>query len=217
MILFGSGNMLSDAYDCCRATNRRVTAIFLNAPETIRPRTKSLVRRLEELAEAPMVAPLAAFSPGQGEEYFVVPTTPLKAALVDQLKERFGITFARLVHPTAYVSPYATLGEGVFVGAISVVGPGASLHDHAFVNRGVTVGHDTQVESYARLQPGCNIGGHVTIGHGAMVGIGANVREELVIGAGATIAAGAAVIADVPSGALVAGVPATVKRAGPGR
>jgi len=213
VILFGTGNMLSDIYDCCLATGAQVSAIFLNTEEEIRPRTKPLHARLSELDQHPLVSRIEKFAPVTGEQYFLVPTTPGKRRLVNDLRGRFGIAFARLVHPAAYVSPYARLGEGVFVGARSVIAPGAVLADHVFVNRGVTVGHDTTIGEYARLQPGCNVGGHVRIGRGAMIGIGAQVQQELLVGDGAVVAAGAAVIEDVPERALVAGVPAVVKRA----
>jgi len=215
VILFGTGNMLGDIYDCCLATHVPVSAIFLNVAEEVRPRTKSLHARLAELGEQPFVGRIEEFVPVAGEQYFLVPTTPGKRRLVDDLRRRFGMRFARLVHPAAYVSRYARLGEGVFVGARSVVAAGAVLADHVFVNRGVTIGHDTTVGEYARLQPGSNVGGHVRIGRAALIGIGAQVQQELLVGDHAVVAAGAAVIEDVPERALVAGVPAAVKRAYP--
>lgn len=215
MILFGTGNMLSDIYDCCLATHVRVSAIFLNVEEEVRPRTKPLHARLAELGEHPFVGPIEAFVPVAGEQYFLVPTTPKKRWLVDDLRSRFGIAFAQLVHPSAYVSPYARLGDGVFIGAGSVIAAGAVLADHVFVNRGVTVGHDTTIGEYARLQPGCNVAGHVQIGRAALIGIGAQIQQELLVGDYAVVAAGAAVTEDVPERALVARVPAVVKRTYP--
>src|ERR1700686_1306489 len=51
------------------------------------------------------------------------PTTPARAALAAELQKRFDLHFHTLVHGTAYVSPLAKLGDGVFVGANSVIGP----------------------------------------------------------------------------------------------
>jgi sugar O-acyltransferase (sialic acid O-acetyltransferase NeuD family) len=212
MILFGVSNMLSDIYDCVHALGKKVTQIVLNTPEEKRGRTKDLATRLRELDELPSVTALTDFVPDGNEEYFVVPTTPEKSDLVEYLKKRYQLQFSRLIHPAAYVSPYAKIGQGVYVGARSVIAPGAVLMDHVFVNRGVTVGHDTVVHEYVRLQPGSNIGGHVEIFANAMIGMGANVIEELVLGRGAVVAAGAVVIADVREKTLVAGVPAVFKK-----
>jgi acetyltransferase-like isoleucine patch superfamily enzyme len=54
----------------------------------------------------------------------------------------------------------------------------------------------------------------VTIGDNVWIGLRAIVLKGVTIGDGAIVAAGAVVTKDVPPGALVAGVPATVKRLG---
>ncbi len=212
MVLFGVGNMLSDIYECVNLLGKRVTRIVLNTPEQKRERTKDAETRLRELGEHPLITALDDFSPQPDEEYFIVPTTPRKSELANFLAARHRIRFSRLVHPSAHVSSYATMGQGAFIGAGSVIGAGAVLKDHVFVNRGVLVGHDTVLHEYVRLNPGCNIGGHVVIQEGAMIGMGANVIEELSIGKQAVVAAGAAVIRDVPDRTMVAGVPAIVKK-----
>jgi sugar O-acyltransferase (sialic acid O-acetyltransferase NeuD family) len=212
MVLFGVSNMLSDVYECVHALGKNVTRIVLNAPEQKRERTKDFETRLRELNEQPLITPLEEFSPREDEEYFVVPTTPKKAVLIEYLKNKYRLQFSQLIHPAAYVSPYAKIGQGVFIGAGSEIGPGCVIKDHVFVNRGVTVGHDTVLHEYVRLNPGSNIAGHVQILAGASIGLGAGVIEELVIGKGAVVAAGAMVIRDVQEKTLVAGVPAVFKK-----
>ncbi len=212
MVLFGVSNMMSDVIEVVKARGHRVRAIVLNMPEQTRPRTKDLATRLRELDEHPTIMTLDEFRPWEGVEYFVVPVTPEKAPFVEHLKTKYALRFAQLVHPAAYLSPHATVGEGVFIGAHSVIGPGCVLHDHVSVGRGVTVGHDSVLHPFVRLNPGSNVAGHVELGEGAVVGLGANIIEELIIGKGAVVASGAVVIKDVPEWALVAGVPAVVKK-----
>lgn len=212
MVLFGLSNMLSDIYDCVHALGKNVVRIVVNAPEQTRERTKGFETRLRELNERPLITPLEDFTPQEGEEYFVVPTTPKKSVLIEFLKKNYQLQFSQLIHPAAYVSPYAKIGQGVFIGAKSAIGPGCVLKDHVFVNRGVTVGHDTVLHEYVRLNPGSNIAGHVEIFDGAIIGLGAGIIEELVVGKGAVVAAGAVVIKDVKEKTMVAGVPAVVKK-----
>jgi sugar O-acyltransferase (sialic acid O-acetyltransferase NeuD family) len=164
------------------------------------------------LAPRPQLVDLTGFSPEDGELYLLGPTTPQREQLALRLVARFGMRFCTLVHPRASVSPFASLGEGVFVGANSVIAAGAVLEDHVFVNRGVTVGHDTHIGAYSRLQPGVNVGGLVKLGRGVSAGLGANVLERLHIGDGAVIAGGAVVLEDVPPRVMVAGVPARVQK-----
>jgi sugar O-acyltransferase (sialic acid O-acetyltransferase NeuD family) len=213
LVIFGLSNMVSDIFDCALARGHEIARIVRNQPERLRPRTKGLAERLVPLPSVPELLELESFTPGPDEIYVLGTTSPARTGLVDRLHREYGLSLATLVHPAAHVSPFARLGEGVFVGAAAVIAPGATIGSHVFINRGVTVGHDTVVESFARLQPGCNIGGHVRIGRGTTVGMGANVIEELEIGPGVMIAAGAVVIADVEPEVLVAGVPARVKKA----
>ena len=53
---------------------------------------------------------------------------------------------------------------------------------------------------------------HVTIGNDVWTGHNVNIMSGVNVGDGAVIAAGAVVTKDVPPYAIVAGVPATIKR-----
>jgi sugar O-acyltransferase (sialic acid O-acetyltransferase NeuD family) len=215
LVIFGISNILSDLFDCALANGLQLAKVVEHFPEALDARSISLAQRLQALSRhcaPPLAQTLEQFAPEEGEIYLLGPTTPTREQLALELTRRFGLRFATLVHPTAYVSPLATLGEGVFVGANSVIGPGAVLEDHVFVNRGVTIGHDTRIGAYSRVQPGANVGGLSDIGRGVTVAIGATLLERLVIGDDAFIGAGAVAVGDVAAGTLVVGVPARFKR-----
>lgn len=212
IVFMGVSNMLSDVIDCTVALGYRIEGIVMNQAETVRPRTLGVVERLAGLElEVPLI-PVEAFSPAADTLFALGTTAAGRDGLVELCRQRWALRFATLVHPRAWISPFAVIGEGAFVGAGSVIAPSARLGAFVFVNRGVTVGHDSRIGDYARLMPGCNIGGHVTIGRSATIGMGANVNQELEIGAGAFVAAGATVTVDVEASTLVAGVPATLRK-----
>lgn len=216
LVIFGTSNILSDLFDCALAQGLPIAKVVLHYAEEVGERDLPLSARLAALgrhgAPPPLVQPLAEFVPADGELYLLGPTTPTRAVLAAELQTRFGLHFHTLVHPTAYVSPLATLAGGVFIGANSVIGPGAVLDEHVFVNRGVTIGHDTRIGAYSRIQPGSNLGGLSRIGRGVTVAIGATLLERLVVGDGAFIGAGAVATADVPAHILVVGIPAKFKK-----
>lgn len=208
LVIFGVSNILSDLFDCALAQGIDIAKVVIHLPEAGGERDVSLNERigaLQAFGQHPTVQKLEEFSPAHDEIYMLGPTTPTRSALAAIVQEKFGLRFATLVHPSAYVSPLASLGEGVFVGANSVIGPGVRLARHVFVNRGVTIGHDTHIESFSRIQPGCNLGGLSRIGHGVTIAIGATVTERLVIGDRAFIGAAAVVNADVAAEAMVIG------------
>ena len=216
LVIFGASNIVSDLFDCALANGLLPAKVVLHLPESAGERDIPLAARiaaLEGLCDPPQVEMLDEFQPGAGELYLLGPTTPVRANLAAEIERRFGLRYHTLIHPTAYVSPQAQLGQGVFVGANSVIGPGARLADHVFVNRGVTIGHDTQIGSYSRIQPGANLGGLSRIGSGVTIAIGATLLERLVIGNGAFVGAGAVATTDVPDNVLVFGSPAKFKKA----
>lgn len=216
LVIFGTSNILSDLFDCALAHGLTLGKVVLHWPEEVGERDVSLAERLRQLAShrmPPLVQQLDDFTPADGELYLLGPTTPVRAELAAELRARHGLAFHTLIHPTAYVSPLATLGPGVFIGANSVIGPGAVLDEHVFVNRGVTIGHDTRIGAFSRIQPGSNLGGLSRIGRGVTVGIGATLLERLVVGDQAFIGAGAVVTADVAPATLVVGIPARLKKA----
>jgi UDP-3-O-[3-hydroxymyristoyl] glucosamine N-acyltransferase len=82
------------------------------------------------------------------------------------------------IHPTAVVSPQATIGEGVSVGAHCVIEDGA------------------RIGARAVLLPGCYIGPLVAIGEESFLYANVVVREECVIGARCVLHPGVVVGSD---------------------
>jgi sugar O-acyltransferase (sialic acid O-acetyltransferase NeuD family) len=119
-----------------------------------------------------------------------------------------GFELPPILHASATVSPWATLGRGVQALAGSIVNAGAEIGDDTIVNTGAIVEHDCSIGAHVHLAPGVRLAGLASVGEGAHVGIGAVVIEGVRIGAGALVGAGAVVLGDVPDGARVAGVPA---------
>lgn len=215
LVIFGFSNILSDLFDCAWANQLPVSKIVRHLPHVDGERDLPLEQRLAAFATLcapPQILDLDEFSPQEGELYILGPTTPERASLAALLEQRFGLRFHTLVHPSAYVSPLAQLGPGVFIGANSVIGPGAVLAEHVFVNRGVTVGHDTRIGAYSRLQPGANLGGLSHIGRAVTVAIGATLLERLRVGDHAFIGAGAVATTDIEEQTLVVGIPAKFKK-----
>jgi acetyltransferase-like isoleucine patch superfamily enzyme len=94
-----------------------------------------------------------------------------------------------------------------------VLGPASMTADirlgaHVLVNPGCTLAHDGVVGDFACLAPAVALAGGVVIGTGAALGIGARVAPFVTVGAHAVVGAGAVVLAEVPPGTRVAGVPA---------
>jgi UDP-perosamine 4-acetyltransferase len=136
-----------------------------------------------------------------------------RRAFIERIEAR-GLKVATLRHPTAIVSPRATLAPGAVIGAGAIVASRTRVGAHALLNRGANVGHDNVVGEFVTISPGATLAGAVSIGRGAYIGAGATVRDHLTIGEGAVVAAGAVVVKPVEAHTLVAGCPAAVVRRG---
>jgi len=213
LVVFGATNFLSDIFDASLALGLAPGKVVLHLPESTGERDLPVAERVKRLAALGVIVKvqkLEEFEPGENEVYILGPTTPTRQGLVDEIARRFPIDFCTLIHPTAYVSPLASLGKGVFVGAMSAIAAGVRCHDHVFINRGVTIGHDTEIDSFSRVQPGATVCSLCKIGQKVTIGAGATLIDRLIVGSGAFVGAGAVVTRDVPPSTVVVGVPARV-------
>lgn len=119
-----------------------------------------------------------------------------------------GATIVSIIHPMAAVSQYAQIGTGSVVFAGSVLNAGAVIGEGVILNTGCSVDHDCIIDDYAHISPGAHLGGNVHVGAQSWIGIGASVKHGIKIGRSAIVGVGAAVVADVPDGTCVVGVPA---------
>ena len=80
------------------------------------------------------------------------------------------------VDPLAFISPKATLGKDVFVGAFAYVGDGAVIGDgtqiypHAYIGEQVQIGNGCQIFPNVTIYTGCRLGNNVTIHAGTVIG-----------------------------------------------
>jgi acetyltransferase EpsM len=222
--MFGHSRVLGDLVQLIDARGGVLTRIVQNVPEERRPDSPDLATRLARFHDPAWnphgvnrgvvveVTPVDAFVPEPGQTYVVGFTGHKMAALVRMVRGRFGIEFSTVVHPRAQVTPTARVGTGSIVMAAAMLESGAQVGTHCYVNKMALVAHDAVVGDYCVVSPGVRIGGHATISWGAYLGMGAIVLEDRCVGERAVVAAGAVVTRDVPPGAMVAGVPAVVKK-----
>jgi sugar O-acyltransferase (sialic acid O-acetyltransferase NeuD family) len=123
-----------------------------------------------------------------------------------------GYNFDTVVHPNTIRSRWIDIQEGSIVAAGTILTCQIDIGRHVIINLATSVGHDVKIGDYVTISPGAKIMGGVTIGREVFVGTNATILENKKVGDGAVVAAGAIVTQDVPEMALVAGMPAAVKK-----
>lgn len=126
--------------------------------------------------------------------------------------EKQGAALASILHPSAVISPSASIGAGSAVLAGAVINARAILGRGCILNSCASIDHDCVLGKAVHISPGAHVAGGVTIGNHSWIGLGASIKEGIVIGANAVVGAGAAVISDVEDDAIVGGVPAVPLR-----
>ena len=127
-----------------------------------------------------------------------------RGKIFSKLKNR-GINVVTIIHPKAYVSERATIGEGCYIGPNAVVNNGCVIGEASIINSGAIVEHDNKIGFAAHIAPGTKTAGRVEIGDYTFVGIGSTIIEDIKIGSGVMIGAGATVIRHVPSNVTMLG------------
>jgi len=202
LFVFGFGGHASVVYDACEALGLKMESFFVEeglvaaSPE---PEGKiTMTTRKESLN--PKKVGVSKFALGIGNN-------EARLWWCEKLLKD-GFSLPPIIHPKAWVSPSAMLGEGVFVGAGAVIQAGAKIGKAALINSNATVEHHCEIGPGAHIGPGAVLAGLAKVGEKTMVGAGAVIRDRIKVGKNATVGAGAAVVQDVSEGLTVAGVPA---------
>jgi sugar O-acyltransferase (sialic acid O-acetyltransferase NeuD family) len=125
-----------------------------------------------------------------------------------------GVKLLNAIHPSAVISPTATIGEGNVVSPGAFINTLARIGDNCIINTGAIVEHEVTVGSHVHLAPGVIVAGRVSIGDLTFIGAGTVVREYLSVGERVVVGAGSVVLEELASGVMAAGAPATVRKAG---
>lgn len=116
----------------------------------------------------------------------------VREMLIQRLTEA-GFALATVVHPRAFVSPSAVVGQGVAIMAGAIVGTEARLGVGSIVNCGAVVDHHATVEDFGHLGVNASMAGDTVLGRGAWMQVGAALGYGVKISSGVTLDPGEAV------------------------
>lgn len=125
-----------------------------------------------------------------------------------QQLSRHNAPLVTIVHPSAIISRYASIGNGSVVCAGAVINADVLAGAASIINTGATIDHDCTLGDAVHVCPGAHLSGNVDVGSKTWIGVGSAIRQGVKIGADVMVGAGSVVVKSVPDGATVFGNPA---------
>ena len=138
---------------------------------------------------------LDRFFPSYKRLAFVIGNNRLREKLY-KTAERIGYDFPNLVFPSAFISPYASMGRGCIVLNNAVVQNGARIGNGVILSSGSEAHHDSSIGDFCVVYSNSvvrsltHVGDRVWIGSTATVSTFAVVPDDTVIEDGAVFKAG---------------------------
>jgi sugar O-acyltransferase (sialic acid O-acetyltransferase NeuD family) len=136
-----------------------------------------------ELPELAKIYPSALISVGQIKNVDVRITLFQKCA-------QAGFSMATVISPTAYVSPYAQIGEGSIIMHGAIINSSAKIGNNCIINSRSLIEHGSIVGDNTHISTGVIVNGDVTIGANCFIGSGSIVKESISIGSNCLIGMG---------------------------
>ena len=118
------------------------------------------------------------------------------------------IPFAKVIHPSAYIDPSASIGEGCFILPGCTLDKGVEVGPNVLLNTSCCIAHDSAIGAHSFLAPRVALAGFINIGECCMLGINSTIIDNIVIPPKTVIGGGAVVIKSVETAGLYVGVPA---------
>lgn len=115
---------------------------------------------------------------------------------------------ATIIASTAYVSKYATIGEGTVVMHNAFVNADAKVGKGCIINTSAVIEHEAIVGDYCHISTGAIVNGAAKVEEQSFAGSKSVISQCVTIGRRALIGAGSAVVSDLPADCIAVGVPA---------
>lgn len=119
-----------------------------------------------------------------------------------------GLNIVSVISKRSYISSFAEIGRGTFVGNFVHIGPEVKVGENCIINNGAVIDHECVIGNSVHISVGARICGRTRIGNRTMIGAGATVIDKVTICSDVIIGAGATVISDITEKGTYAGVPA---------
>ena len=129
------------------------------------------------------------------EKNFIVAigNNSIRVNIMEKINEAGGYT-PKLIHPLAYISASAIIGDGVYIHANSHIWTKVIVGNYSIISPNVVIAHHTEIGEGCLISTMSSIGASIKLGQKVFVGMGSTIMtgishivDNIIIGAGSLI------------------------------
>jgi sugar O-acyltransferase (sialic acid O-acetyltransferase NeuD family) len=128
------------------------------------------------------LGPVGDYVARGGEAALIAVGNTRSRLMLAELMRGAGIPLFTYVHPSAWISATATIGEGTIVAPNCVVNADVQLSDNVAVNVFCSIGHSARVGKHSVLSPFSALSGDSSLGERCFLGTRATLYPKVTIG-----------------------------------
>lgn len=132
--------------------------------------------------DVPHLGSIGDFRAGPGQVVVVAIGSVKGRKIVLEKLAANNVATPTYVHPSAIVSPAATLGTAALICPYTIVNRNAVMGDASVANVHCSIGHGARVGAYSILSPYAALNGDAAIGMGCFLGTRATIYPRISIG-----------------------------------
>ncbi len=185
IILIGGGGHCKSVIDVIEQEKKFKIAGIIDKPELLGEKTLNyqIIGNDSDLKSLSKKYKYAIITVGQ------VSSPALRIKLFELIKDA-GFVVPTIVSPRAYVSSYASIGEGTIIMHDALINASASVQENCIINTKAIIEHDVVISKHCHVSTGAIVNGEVTIGEGTFVGSSSTTKEGIIIKKNSFIKAG---------------------------
>jgi len=149
------------------------------------------------------------FSEGYTDAFIAVGSigdTTIRRKLYYAIK-KIGFHIPNIIDSTCILSPFASLGEGIYIGKGAIVNTHSRIGNCAIINTSAVIEHECNLGDFVHVAPGSIVSGNVHIETGTHIGAGSVIKQGIHIGSDTMIGMGSIVLNDIGSKVIAYGNP----------
>lgn len=198
IILMGAGGHASVLADILISQNRNIEAVF--SPDT--PNSLGILRDIPHYSSDKNLINFNSSESLLVNAIGQLPYSNKRNKLVNAIFTK-GFTFEQIIADSAYVSKFASLGEGVQVMPGAIIHAGAVVDAHSIINSNAVIEHNCIIGKFNHIAPSATICGQVKTGKNVFIGAGSTIKQDINIGKNSVVGACTFVDKDIPDGVVI--------------